>query len=351
MSNHKIILNHQFDKSNMQLAIKQFPEQISESFQIMSDWDINRIYENIHNILIIGMGGSAIGGDVAKALAQNDCKLPILVNRSYNIPEWVSENTLIIASSYSGSTEETLSAYKQCRDKKCSIIVLTTGGDIGDYADKFHLDKIVIPSGYQPRAALGFSFTLILILLNKLGFIKESILKTVRDTVEPLKDLSKKMIGDGNSALTFAKQIYKTCPIIYGSQDLTWVAALRFRGQLAENSKMLSFHNNFPEQNHNEIEGWTCNENIMSKLSIIWLKDKADHFGVESRMRISSELLFSKPCLQLNIEQSGDTRSERLLKIIHFTDWISFYAALLNEVDPTPVKRIQELKSKILQEK
>ena len=345
------LLNSSLDESNMKLAIAQFPDQISKSFDIMKSWNLQKIYKDINNILIIGMGGSAIGGDVARVIAQNDCSLPIFVNRSYNIPDWVGANTLVIASSYSGNTEETLSAFNQCKQKQSSIIVITTGGDIENYAKQYQLDRILVPSGYQPRAALGFSFTCILILLNKLGFISDKIIETLYDVIDPLKSISIQMQKDNNEAFKIAEQVYKTCPIIYGSEDLTWVAALRFRGQLAENSKMLAFHHSFPEQNHNEIEGWTCNQSIMDNMSIIWLKDISDHAGVKSRMRISSMLLDLKAGLQIKIKQDGLNRIHRLIKLIHFTDWVSYYAALLNNVDPTPVNRIQELKLKISEEK
>ena len=345
------LLNSSLDKSNMKLAIAQFPDQISKSFDIMKSWSPQKIYKDINNILIIGMGGSAIGGDVARVIAQNDCSLPIFVNRSYNIPDWVGANTLVIASSYSGNTEETLSAFNQCKQKKSSIIAITTGGDIENYANQYKLDKILVPCGYQPRAALGFSFTCILILLNRLGFISDKIIDILYDVIDPLMSMSLQMQNNDNEALKIAEKIYTTCPIIYGSEDLTWVAALRFRGQLAENSKMLAFHHNFPEQNHNEIEGWTCNKNIMDNMSIIWIHDTSDHIGVKSRMRISSKLLDLKAGLQVQIKQEGLNRIHRLIKLIHFTDWVSYYAALLNNVDPTPVNRIQELKLKISEEK
>ena len=165
----------------------------------------------------------------------------------------------------------------------------------------------------------------------------------------PLELLSNKLKQVDNPSLLIAEHIHATCPIIYGSEDLTWVVALRFKGQLAENAKMLSFHNHFPEQNHNEIEGWTANPDIINKFSIIWIKDKGDHLGIQNRMKISSELLESCDCRQLTIIQQGNNRVERLLKLIHYTDWISYYAALLNNVDPTPVDRIQKLKIKIAQ--
>ena len=184
-----------------------------------------------------------------------------------------------------------------------------------------------------------------------MGFVQNYIIEIVEKSIESLKSLSIEMNKAENKALTIAENIHTTCPIIYGSEDLTWVAAVRFRGQLAENAKMLSFHHHFPEQNHNEIEGWTVNPDIMNRFSIIWLKDEDDHPGIQARMRISATLLESNAGSQIEISQLGANRVERLLKLIHYTDWISYYAALLNNVDPTPVKRIQELKIKISEER
>ena len=340
-------LDTALDQSDMKGAITGFPDQIKQSFSIMNNWAPQNEYNDIQTILVLGMGGSAIGGDVARVISQNSCSVPIIVNRSYNIPEWVNSQTLILASSYSGGTEETLSAFIQCRERNCPVIVLSTGGKITEYADENGLDRVTLPTGLQPRAALGFSFTLIFLLLNRLKFVPDEDITLVKDAIEPLEMLSLKLNCSDNSAVTIAEKIHTTCPIIYGSEDLTWVAALRFRGQLAENAKMLSFHHHFPEQNHNEIEGWTVNEDIMRRLTIIWFRDLDDHPGTQARMDISSSLLESVPGCQLTISQSGAHRTERLLKLIHFTDWISYYAALLNNIDPTPVNRIQELKARI----
>ena len=340
-------INISLDKSDMQGAITAFPDQMRESFEIMKNWSHEKEYSGIQKIMILGMGGSAIGGDVARVIAEHYCSVPIIVNRSYTIPKWVDSMTLILASSYSGNTEETLSAFSQCLERYCPIIVFSTGGILTQHANDLGLDRIAIPKGYQPRAALGFSFTLILLVLERLGFISHKVVEGVKNSIIPLENLCSELSQPENSALTIAEEIHTTCPIIYGSEDLTWVAALRLRGQLAENAKMLSFHHHFPEQNHNEIEGWTVNEDIMRRFSIIWLHDVDDHSGTKARMDISSSLLESALECQLTISQSGSFRSERLLKLIHYTDWISFYAALLNDVDPTPVNRIQELKSKI----
>ncbi len=348
MINGTLDLIADLDKSNMRGAISSFPNQIEDSFSIIKQVSINKNNFNIQSILVLGMGGSAIGADLARVLCQNECNVPIIVNRSYNIPNWVNKFTLVIASSYSGNTEETVSAFKKCRNLNCNIIVLSNGGKILQYAIDFGLDNVRIPAGLQPRAALGYSFTLIILLLNKIGFISDNIIRLIKDSIFSLEQMSLEMKNKENKAIDIAKKIHLLCPIIYGSTDLTWVAALRFRGQLAENAKMLSFHYDFPEQNHNEIEGWTANPEIMKKMSIIWLKDNDDHKGVQSRMKISFDLLNDYPYNQIVITQDGLNQVERLLKMIHFIDWISYYSALLNKLDPTPVNRINELK-KIIQ--
>ena len=341
MSETILDLNTKLDQSDMSGAITGFPNQIKKSFSIMSSWVPNKKYRDIQNIMVLGMGGSAIGGDVARVLAQNTCTVPIFVNRSYNIPEWVSSKTLILASSYSGGTEETLSTFAQCKKRDCPIIVLSTGGQISDYACEYDLDSILIPSGYQPRAALGFSFTLILILLNRLGFIQNQVVEMVEKSINALEIMSREMTKDENKALTIAEKIHATCPIIYGSEELTWVAALRFRGQLAENAKMLSFHNHFPEQNHNEIEGFIKSNS--KKIAIIWIEDKNDNSRINKRIKITSQVL-DKIETQIFHKSSGKYFLERMYKNIHFFDWVSFYTSIFCKIDPTPVNNIMKLK-------
>ena len=158
-------LSAELDQSDMKGAIAGFPAQIQESFLIMDNWMPKNEYRGIQSILILGMGGSAIGGDVARVISQKSCPVPIIINRSYNILEWVDSHTLVLASSYSGWTEETLSAFSKCRERNCPTIVLSTGGNINQYADDMGLDKVILPKGYQPRAALGYSFSLIVLIL------------------------------------------------------------------------------------------------------------------------------------------------------------------------------------------
>ncbi len=339
---------NKYDISDMYSAIKAFPNHISESLQYMETWTPKKSYNNIQNILVLGMGGSAIGGDVVSILTQSDCNIPIIVNRSYSIPAWVDENTLVLASSYSGNTEETLSAFNQSLGNKAQIIVLSTGGEITNLAKKHELDIVELPSGLQPRAALGHSFTRCLTTLQILGFIS-TFSQKLSNCVQPLELLANELseMDDENPAIHLAQSIYDTIPVIYGSEELTKVVALRFRGQLQENAKMMAFHNHIPEMNHNEIEGWSENPSLLKQLSIIWLKDSGDHSRNKKRMNVTSSLLEDKADNQYSISMDGESTIERFLKLIHFTDWVSYYSALNHNIDPTPVNRIMKLKDEM----
>jgi glucose/mannose-6-phosphate isomerase len=349
MSTEINTLKSQYDIDDMHSAICDFPNQIDLVFNIFSDWKAKNQYKDINNILVLGMGGSAIGGDVTRVLVQDSCKIPIMVNRSYNIPAWVNSNTLVIASSYSGNTEETLSAFEQCKLANSKIIAITTGGQLLELAKEESLDIVIIPAGYQPRAALGLSFTSILLLLNKLNMVNDLIVSQLKEAIPVIKTHTNSFITNSivNSAFDIAKKIENTIPIIYGGEDLTWVSGLRFRGQIEENAKMLAFHHNMPEMNHNEIEGWNFYPNLVENTTIIWLKDQDDHPRITKRIETSKELLRDKSSSQITIWEEGRNRIERLLKLIHMTDWVSYYLALLNKVNPTPVDQIQRLKRKM----
>jgi len=342
-------MQKQLDSGNMYEAIQGFPQQILEAFKIVDIWQPECTYQSIHSILILGMGGSAIGGDVVRVMVQDSAQVPIMVNRSYNLPAWVDGSTLVIANSYSGNTEETLSAYQQAREAKAQMLVISTGGTISEWAHRDKLDLVAMPAGLQPRAALGYSFTLLMLVLNKLGFVVNDAVNTLHKAVFRLKEFGQAyQIGsENNPGLSLAQKIHDTIPVIYGSEDLTWVAALRFRGQLAENAKMLAWHHHLPEQNHNEIEGWSCNEDLLKRLSIIWFYNEDDHPRIQARMKVTRQLLEDKAGGQYVIKAQAESRIERLLKLIHCSDWISYYAALLNGQDPTPVDRIGLLKLKM----
>ena len=346
-------LKSNYDNGNMFDAICSFPNQIQSSLDYMQNWTPKHNYNHIQNILITGMGGSAIGGDFVASLVDKFCNIPIIVNRSYEIPNWVNENTLVISSSYSGNTEETLTALDLVIKKNATIITVTTGGKLLEIAKEKEFDIVKVTPGFQPRAALGFSMALNLLLLEKINLIPvETMTSLLNNSLDKLNESSKKLSDYSNSnlAIEFSKNIHDKFPIIYAGEGWQANCALRMRGQLAENAKILGSHLNFPEQNHNEIEGWTCNDDILNNTVICWIMDESDHPQVEKRMQITKELLDQYPSNQLILKMKGESNIERALCMIHLIDWISYYCALLNKIDPTPVERITELKNRLSDE-
>tara|TARA_B100000953_G_scaffold5952_2_gene5288 strand:- start:7010 stop:8056 length:1047 start_codon:yes stop_codon:yes gene_type:complete len=341
MDNH-----HTIDPDNMFQSIYDFPDHIDHALDIGRKINFQNTYDNIQNIVIAGMGGSAIGGDAVKLLTKNELKVPFVISRNYKLPNWVNENTLVICSSYSGDTEETLDSFDDSLNKGAKIIGISTGGILTKLLIENKLDVVTIPSGLQPRAALALSFVPMLCLLNKLGFISSNSIKDLNSTVSLLKDFRDKYSNQNeqNPTYAIAQRIYKTIPIIYGENEYTGIIALRWKGQLSENSKMLAFCNDLPEMNHNEIVGWENNTALMDNISIIWLKDSEDHPRIMARQSATKDIIGKIAASHEVVSLQGDTQVERLLHLVHFGDWLSYWCAILHKTDPTPVKKIDQLK-------
>ncbi len=339
--------NKNHDPDDMFTAIYNFPDQIIDAIRIGAGITLKNDYPEIKNIVVAGMGGSAIGGDVSHMLIADELTVPFNVIRGYRLPDWVNSDTLIICSSYSGNTEETLAVYAMARKCGAQICGITTGGVLGKQLDNDSLDKISIIPGLQPRAALAYSFVTILYLLNKIGIISSGFQALLQESVDLIKSKREIYSGsDNNPTLELARKIAPHLPIIYGETGTTAVVANRWCGQLSENSKMLAYSNELPEMNHNEIVGWNNNPDLLKRLTVIWLEDEDDHPRVKLRQKNSRELI-QDYCLQEVISVTGDSRFSRLLHLIHFGDWLSYWCALEHKTDPTPVEKIMLLKDRL----
>lgn len=340
------------DASNMFQSIYDFPIQMKEAQSIGEKIELKNTYTDIQNIILCGMGGSAIGGDLSRSLVSNSLKLPLIVNRNYKLPNWVNSNSIVICSSYSGNTEESLSAYHDAISKGARVIGVTTGGKLASLLDQNNNDKVAIPSGLQPRAAVAFSFIPLLYLLKKLNVTDGEAINDLGSTIDAI-ELARDLYSadnDKNPTLSLAKEIYDTLPIIYGENESTSAIALRWKGQFCENSKMLAYHNEIPEMNHNEIVGWQENSQLLKKITILWVSDKSLNTRNSLRIDASSDILKNIPSLQKKIELDGGSFTERFIHLLHFGDWVSYWCALLHKTDPSPVNKIDVLK-KILSEK
>ena len=337
------------DPERMIDAIYNFADYIEGASEIGKTFSLNKKYNSIQNIIVAGMGGSAIGGDICNMLIKNELSIPLYICRNYTIPKWANTHTLVIVSSYSGDTEETLSAFEDAKSKECQIIGITTGGALSKRISDNSLDSIFMPSGLQPRAALAYSFVPMLYLLLKLELIEIDLQNSLVNSISLLKSVrdNYKSHNENNKPWLLSNEIYDTIPIIYGESDNTSIVALRWSNQLSENSKMLSFCNALPEFNHNEIVGWENNPSILKKLSIIWLNDGSNHERISMRQVITSKILNNVIKKQFEISLDGNSRFERLLHLIHFGDWVSLWCAYLHGTDPSPVTKISRLKEEL----
>ena len=337
------------DPSNIRKDIREFSHQVEEAVTIGKNAKVKIPRKGIRSIVVTGLGGSAIGGDVLRSYLSDEIAIPIIVNRFYSLPEFVDSSTLVIISSYSGNTEETTSAYKDAIRKKAAILCITTGGVVGAMAKKYRHPRISIPAGLQPRAALGYSFFPLLVTLARNEYIKNKT-KDIKETIALLHDLAEKYDSPDaatNDALSLAQRVHGKLPIIYSSTEKFDSVNLRWRGQICENAKQLAYGNVFPELNHNELVGWKVLKDIMRQIELIILRDKEDHKRVAARMDITQQLLREYAGNVTEIHSQGKSLLARMFSLIHLGDWVSYWLAILNNEDPSPVKAIDYLKGKL----
>lgn len=319
------------DSQNMLQVIKDFPRQCREALSLPKGISISG---QISNIVVTGMGGSAIGGDLIKAYLR-DANIPVYVNRDYKVPNFVNKGSLVFAVSYSGNTEETLSALSDAKDKHAQIIGITSGGKLADECEK----AVKIPSGLQPRAALGYLFFPILGILHNTNLVRVKN-DELNELVDVLKQTNK--FNDAGEAL--AKKLKEKIPIIYASEALVAVA-MRWKTQINENAKMPAFYNVFSEMNHNEIAGY---KGMDRKFAAVLIRDKHDNKRIKKRMDVCKEIME----VNVNVEEvwtEGNGMLARMLSAIYLGDFVSYYLALWNRVDPTPVDVIEGMKRKLVE--
>ena len=347
------------DRGGMLAALDGFPEQCERALALGEELplpqDLSR--SRITGLVTVGMGGSGIAGD----LLAHFVTLPTLVSHGYGLPP-VDEQTLIIAVSYSGETEETLSALELVLERGAKALCLSSGGEMERLTREQGLPFIKVPGGLQPRAALGYLLLPLLKLLHRLGFCRldEGELETLPQALATLRELWTARVPLGeNRAKQLARDLQGRLPLIYGVEGTTDVVALRWKTQINENSKQPAFWNAVPELCHNELVGFEgAGLAVKMKAEAIFLRSGLDHPRNQKRIEILKELLegWGIPHQEVFAPSEGRGQDKQgggliqLLSLIYLGDFVSFYLALLNGVDPTPVRPIVELKRR-LQEK
>lgn len=339
-----------YDPENMLDQLVRFPDQCAEAAEIVEGFQLDGCAEReIRNIVIAGMGGSGIGGDLAKAVLANNCPIPIAVNRDYTLPAFVTPQTLFIAVSVSGNTEETLMSVETAYERGAAIIAITCGGKLAAFAAQRSIPCLAIPFQGQPRAALGYLFLAVLGILARLGFAgRLDFGGDSQEVVNLLPRLISAFNPDAEDCLPkqLAVQMHKKLPIIYAPQELDAVA-VRWTGQINENAKSLAYQNLLPEMNHNEIEGWKFPSDLTQRCFVVMLNDQDVCNQTQCRMAITAELIERHTSGVAQVHSQGESLLARLFSLIAVGDWTSLYLAVLYSQDPTPVVRIQELKRRL----
>ena len=331
--------DHMFD------AVRAFPEHFREGWTRAADVQVRHRATDLTEVVIVGMGGSAIGGDLARTYCRDSAPVPITVVRDYTLPASVGEGALVIASSYSGGTEETLAAFDEAAVRGAAIYAITSGGELQHRAERDDLPHVVIPGGLQPRAALGYSLGALLRLATKLGLC--DVTDTEYSEAVELVDAGAERYADteSNEALDLAHALYGTVPIVSTGPGLLQAVGVRWANQIHENAKQLAFGNVFAELNHNEIMGWeAAPESVRDLLHVVVLRDGGDHPQIQKRIDVTRGLLADEAAGWTEVVARGEGKLARMLSTIQFGDFVSYYLALLVGVDPTPVETIQQLK-------
>jgi len=342
------------DPDGMMGLTTGFPAQCREAVRIGAEFTAKLPPTGpIQNVVVTGLGGSAIGGDLLRCLVEEYGDVPLVVNRDYTLPGFVNNQTLVLAASYSGNTEETLSAYAMARARRAQIVCVTSGGDLAGRGEADGVPVCRIPGSRPPRASTGFLFFPMLAVIAQRGLLGRAPTGAVEETIALLERLSG-AYGPGtptenNPAKRLALALYERIPVLYGSQGYRGVVALRWKGQFNENAKQHAFAYAFPEQNHNEILGWTLASRQSERWSVVYLRDPAEKTEtprIARRVEVTQEII-GQAAQQHEVWAEGDSLLAKMFSLIYFGDFVSVYTAYLNGIDPTDITSINRLKAEM----
>jgi glucose/mannose-6-phosphate isomerase len=337
------------DRSNMLSFCVEAPKHYEKAARLAKTISIN--HPKPQTIIVAGMGGSAIGGELIKDWARDKITVPIEVCREYSLPAYADKNTLVIAVSYSGETEETLSVFLNAIKRGCMTFCISSGGALQEFAEKLSFPNLLVPSGMAPRASLPYLFMPLPVLLEKVGLVS-NVTSEISDTVKSLKRVSdtnspEKPL-DKNFAKKLASSISGTIPVVYGF-EIYCAVAHRLKTQFNENSKFPAKWEFFSELDHNEIVGWEAANELAKHFSTIFIRDDSESEAMRTRIETTQELMRKKSLKIYEIKSIGKSRLAKMSSVICTGDFTSVYLAIMRGIDPTPVKSIASLKEKLKQ--
>ena len=325
----------------MNIFIQEFAKQLKTAMGIGQKAQFTNHEHPLQNIVVLGMGGSGIGGDFVAEFVRDSCSVPFISCKSYELPAFVGKNSLVIASSFSGNTEETLASFGQALKTGAKIVCLTSGGKLLTNAQKHQLDVVQIPAVKQPpRSCLGYSFVQVLYILKHFGFAPASFEADLNKAISTLDQEQSKIQMIARQA---AQKMHQKFSIIYATSRMSAVA-LRLRQQMNENSKLLACHHAYPEMNHNELVGW---REQTGDFAVVNFRSKDDNDRNALRMDICKNIIGKISPDIIDIDCLGDSLIEQAIYGVHVGDWISWELAEARSVDAVEVNSIDFLKKEL----
>jgi glucose/mannose-6-phosphate isomerase len=330
-------------------AIGKFPENAENALRETEKLSLKNIEtRDVYSLLIIGMGGSAVGGLLLKDWLKGSSRIPINVSRSYYLPKWVNKNTLVYAVSYSGETEETISQYKQALAKGCQVVAFCSGGSVSKIAEQENSPLVLFPKNYKPRAAIASQFYSLAHVTHMLGLIPDEKWEEVQESIKVVKsliiDLRKEIPVKDNPAKYLAEAIHGSIPFIYGSQIFETVA-YRFSTQFNENSKSPAAMNFFPEAFHNSIMAAEGEKKLIENICGVFILDPLEKEPLKSKIKKFRNILEGNLGRIIAIEACGKGELARMMSAVTIGDFASAYLGILYGEDPSTMDSITKLKS------
>lgn len=336
------------DREDMLGRVRELPRQLAGARQAAAGLTLTERHRDVDLVVVLGMGGSAIGADLVAAAAGDRLRVPLIVQRDYHLPPGIGERTLVVASSHSGETIETVTAAAEARARDLPLVVIATGGTLGRQAAEQGTPWLRYDQPGQPRAAVGWSVGLLHELLTAAGLIADP--DPIGPVVAVLDELMERMgptvDTDANPAKELAWSLFGRIPVIYGAGAMAPVAR-RWKTQLNENAKAWASSEAMPEANHNAIEGSLNPRELADAPFVIEVRDPTEPEAIAARYRVVEELLGERATNRTTLWAEGPSPLARVLSAVAIGDLVSVYLAILYQTDPTPVTLLAMLKERL----
>lgn len=336
------------DPEDMLGKVAELPAQLARARRVVAAIEPDRRLAEVDAVIVLAMGGSAIGAELVAAAAGERLRVPLIVHRDYGLPAGAGPRTLIVAASHSGETAETLSGFAAARQRGLPLVAITTGGRLAREAEEARIPLYRYEPGGQPRAAIGYGVGIVHELLSALGLIESP--DRLAEAASALEELLERMAPTVETTANPAKQLawamFGRIPIVYG-HGLMAAVAHRWKTQLNENAKAWAAHEPMPEANHNAIEGSLNPRELSDALYVVELRDPDEPAEIAERYRVVEELLGERATNRSEVHADGPNRLARVLNAAAYGDLVSVYLAILYQTDPTPVTLLSMLKERL----